>query len=65
MSYEAMGKLMDRWMQDTDFRVAMRKNPKEAVRQSGVLLTDEEQETLMHIDWQLSDEALQMRVSKL
>jgi len=56
--------LMDRWIGDTEFRAAMRRDPEGAVRDAGVSLTTEEQEALKAIDWSLSDDELTARVSK-
>lgn len=64
MSYEAVGKLVDKWMTDAAFREAVRKNPKEAVRGTGVALTQEEWQALEQMDWNVSDEELKIRVSK-
>lgn len=64
MSYEAMGTLIDRWLADPAFRSALRTNPKETVRQTGVALTKEEWEVLQKIDWSASDEELKLRASR-
>lgn len=65
MSREAVGKLVDRWMNEPSFREELRKDPEGAVRRSGVELDAEEWAALRNMDWTLPDEALQSRVSKL
>lgn len=65
MGHEQIGKLMDRWMRDPAFRAAMRKDPKGALRASGIPLSPEECATVDRIDWTLSDEQLKARVSKV
>lgn len=65
MGYENVGRLIDHWINYAPFRQALRKNPVEAIRQSGIQLTPEELKLLTNIDWSLSDEALQERISKL
>lgn len=64
MSQQAIEILFDRWMNDPTFRVAIRQDPEEAVRRTGVELTQEEWAALHAIDWSLSDEQLQARVNK-
>lgn len=65
MGYENVGRLIDHWINYVPFRQALRKNPVEAIHQSGIQLTPEELKLLTNIDWSLSDEALQERISKL
>jgi hypothetical protein len=65
MGYENIGRLIDHWINYAPFRAALRENPAEAVRQSGIRLSPEEEKLLGQIDWSLSDEALQERISKL
>lgn len=65
MGYENIGRLIDHWINYEPFRKAVRENPAEAVRQSGIQLTPQEMEMIHHIDWSLSDDALQGRISKL
>lgn len=64
MGYENMGRLIDHWLNYAPFREALRKNPAEAIRQSGISLSPQEIALLGTIDWSVSDEALQERVSK-
>lgn len=65
MSREAVGKLVDRWMNEPSFREELRANSEEAVRRSGVELDAEEFAALRNMDWSLPDEALQSRISKM
>lgn len=64
MSYETIGKLVDRWVEDKDFRKQVRRNAEMAVRESGIQLTPDEWTVLHRIDWKVSDEQLQERISK-
>ncbi|MGO9059537.1 MAG: Os1348 family NHLP clan protein [Candidatus Binataceae bacterium] len=63
MSRAAVETLIDRWMNEPDFRAALRQDAEAAVRTSGVELTSEEWDALRRIDWNLSDEELQSRVN--
>jgi hypothetical protein len=65
MSYEAMGKLIDRWVEDKEFRKQMRLDAEMAVRRSGIQLAPEEWEVLRKVDWKMPDEELQSRISKM
>ncbi len=64
MSYEAIGKLMDRWVNDPNFRTELRKDPATAVRESGAQLNKEELAALKQVDWNCSDEELKTRLNK-
>ena len=63
MNREVIEQLMDRWTNDSAFRDQVRADPKGALRASGLELDADEQAALEHIDWNLSDEQLQARVS--
>jgi len=63
MSYEAIGQLIDRWMNDASFRAALRVDAEAAVRQVGIELDPDAQAALKSIDWSLSDADLMSRVS--
>ncbi len=65
MSYEAVGKLVDLWMSDPSFRAQVKKDPKTAARKAGIELKGEELDALNSIDWNLPDEQLQTRISKI
>lgn len=64
MGYENLGRLIDHWLNYAPFREALRKNPMEAVRKSGISLSPQELEMINSIDWSQSDEALRARISK-
>lgn len=64
MSYENIGRLVDRWVEDREFRKAVRLNMEMAVRNAGIPVAPEEWDVLKRVDWKLSDEELQARISK-
>lgn len=65
MSQSTINNLVDRWLSDPDFRQALRSDPRAAVETSGYTLDPDEWAALDAIDWNLSDEQLQARVSKV
>lgn len=65
MRYEAMGKLIDRWVEDKEFRKQMRLDAERAVRQAGIQLAPEEWGVLHEVNWKMPDDELQSRISKL
>ena len=62
---EAMQQLADRFMNDADFREAMKQDPEGAAERSGLQLDDEDRQALKSIDWSGTDEQLNERVSKM
>ncbi len=64
MKQENIEILMDKWMNEPTFREELKANPKDAVKNAGVTLSDDEMQTLNNVDWNLSDEELQSRISK-
>lgn len=64
MSHPQIAQLIERWINDSIFRSALRKNPEEALNRSGVKLTDEEWAAFKKIDWSKSDQELQTLISK-
>jgi hypothetical protein len=56
--------LIDKWINDTAFRNAMRRDPDAAVKAAGVTLSDDERAALKAIDWSQSDQQLAERTSK-
>ena len=64
MGMQEVGKLIDKWVNDKNFREALRKDPKIAVQKSGVKLSSEEWDLLKNVDWSLSDEELKARINK-
>lgn len=65
MGYESIGKLVDRWLEDKEFRKQVRLDAERAIRDSGIPLTPEEWNVLHKIDWNVSDDELQGRISKM
>ncbi len=64
MSRSGVEILLDRWESDREFRAALRRDPEEAVKASGVSLSDDERAALKAIDWSQTDEQLSARASK-
>jgi putative modified peptide len=65
MNHEVLGKLMDRWTSDAQFRAAVRANPLQAIEQAGVELSDDEKAAVAAVDWTLSDQDLAARASHI
>lgn len=63
MNHEALGKLMDRWSSDAQFRAAVRANPLGAIADTGLQLSDEEIAAVQAVDWSLDDQELVSRAS--
>ena len=63
MSRAAVETLIDRWMNEPDFRAALRYDAETTVRATGADLNGEEWDALRRIDWSLSDEELQARIN--
>ena len=64
MSRQVVGQLIDRWLNEPEFRNKLRKDPMGAVKSTGVRLEEEEWMALKQIDWNLPDEELKPRVSQ-
>jgi hypothetical protein len=64
MSREAVETLIDKWMNEPEFREEIRRDPEGAVSRTGVVLDKVEMEALRSMDWNASDEELQARASK-
>ena len=64
MSREAIEQLVDRWMDDSAFRAAMRQDPEGTVRAAGVELDEAEWASIRAVDWSLSDEQIMSRANK-
>jgi hypothetical protein len=62
--YDNIEPLIDRWIKDEEFRIALERNPEVAVREAGISLSPEQQEALTAVDWSQSDGELTARVSK-
>jgi hypothetical protein len=65
MSRQAIEALVEKWMEDTSFRSAVRKDPEAAIRSTGLDLTADEWAAVRNIDWGLSDEELTARSSAM
>jgi len=65
MSREVLEELLERWMDDASFRTAVRQDPEEALRATGLELDENEWAAIRALDWSLSDEELSPRVSKI
>ncbi|MES2465312.1 MAG: Os1348 family NHLP clan protein [Armatimonadota bacterium] len=65
MNPENLELLMDRWMNDPTFRADLRANPEKAAESVGVTLNADEMAALKNVDWNLSDDELSQRVSKM
>ncbi len=64
MAYEEVGKLIDKWINDQEFRTQLRANPETAIKNTGVSLSQEELAAVMKIDWSQNDQELQSLISK-
>ena len=64
MNQETLETLLDKWMNDVAFREEVRQNPQAAIERTGVSLSEDDLATLQQVDWSLSDEELQGRLSK-
>jgi hypothetical protein len=56
--------LLDRWTNDPEFRKAMRQNAEVAIKKEKMDLTPQEWQALKRVDWTLSDDELNARISK-
>lgn len=65
MGFEDIGKVVDLWMNNPEFRKKFRQNPDDCVRSSGLTLSADEWTSLKKIDWTLSDEDLKTRINKI
>ena len=65
MSRPVLEKLIDMWTNEPAFRLALRRDPDAALREAGLELDEEEMAALRKTDWSLSDEALELRLSKV
>lgn len=63
MSQEAVGKLIDRWLNEPKFRDEIRNDPEGTVKKAGVELSPDEWKALRNVNWDMSDEELKSRVN--
>lgn len=64
MSQDALEELLDRWLNDSDFRETYRSDPEIAVKDVGLTLSADEWAELRKIDTALPDEQLKPRVTR-
>jgi hypothetical protein len=64
MSSSVLSAVMDRFINDENFRDQMRNDPGTAIRNSEMLLSDEELTMVLRTDWAKAGEELGARVSK-
>jgi len=64
MASQAVTQLIDKWMKEPRFRTELRRDPEGVVKKTGCQLTEEEWAAFRQIDWKLSDEELEQRVTK-
>jgi predicted ribosomally synthesized peptide with nif11-like leader len=65
VSRENLETLLEKWTEDAAFRRALRADPEAAVRGAGLTLDEEGWQALRGVDWNLSDEELSARASKI
>ena len=61
MAQTQMEQLIDRWLQDSSFREAMRQDPNGTIRGAGFRLSAADFATIQAVDWTLSDSDLEAR----
>lgn len=64
MSRPILEKLIDKWTNEPAFRKALRRDPDGALMDAGLELDHEELAALKAADWSLSDDELELRLSK-
>lgn len=65
MKREEIGRLIDRWIGDADFRKELRTDPEGTIYKCGITLDEKDYSALNKIDWTMSDETLSQRINKL
>lgn len=63
MSRQAVGQLIDRWLNDPEFRKKVRQDHEGAIKESGVALSPEELAAFRKVDWNQTDEELRARAN--
>jgi len=64
MSTTALEQIMERYTQDPAFKAQLQADPEAAAQAAGLTLTDDDRAALRGLDFSLTDEQLQRRVSK-
>ncbi len=60
----ALDQIMERYTQDPAFKAQLKADPEAAAKSAGIALDDEDRQALRGLDFSLSDQELQQRVSK-
>lgn len=63
MSPDVVERLVDTWMTDEEFRHQVRSRPKAALADLGIVLEDDELAAVQSLDWSMSDDELESRVT--
>jgi hypothetical protein len=63
MSRESIEAIVERWMEDTSFRTAVRTDPETAIKSTGLELNSDEWAAIRNFDWSVSDEELTTRAN--
>ena len=63
MSRDSIEALVERWMEDTSFRTAVRADPETAIKATGLELNSDEWAAIRNFDWNVSDEELTTRAN--
>lgn len=64
VKYEAIEAVLDRWTNDASFKERLRDNPRAALAECGIELTDAQLATMGTVDLSMSVEQLQRRLIK-
>ncbi|HMS40828.1 MAG TPA: Os1348 family NHLP clan protein [Pyrinomonadaceae bacterium] len=64
MSRQAVEQLIDKWMDDADFRAEFRQNPETAIQNGSYELDKAEWQAIKAMDFSASDEELMSRANK-
>lgn len=65
MTQEQIGALFERWVNDESFRKEFRRDPEGILNRQGISLTEDEWRAVRKIDWNLPDQELKARISKI
>jgi hypothetical protein len=64
MTSQALEHIMERYTTDPAFKAQLQADPEAATKAAGIALDDEDRAALRGLDFSLSDQELQQRVSK-
>jgi hypothetical protein len=65
MSHDALATLIERWINDAQFRTDVRADPIRAIERAGVELSEPERAAVAAFDWSLPDRELAARASRM